>query len=245
MDDDGKGQSLVEMAIITPILIIFLMGILEVGVALRNYLVLINASREVTRFAVRPEYIKPYVEDYNEVGYDTIVQKVLDTIGEQVFMNFEDGSAIVVNVIAVDTGYPCNPDERAEPIEGDLWPNCDCEMVATNPYTPYLILNRNINKNYGFSLPISHTSWYDINKLSNEIASNNDVFNCKAMKTATGSTVPRHIEVVMVELFYEHHQAFGFPFISNPYTDPIILHATTVMRKSPQRQSPFEGGAFK
>ena len=53
----AKGQSLVEMAIITPLLIFFMLGIFEVGWALRNYLVLVNVNREITRFAVRPGYL--------------------------------------------------------------------------------------------------------------------------------------------------------------------------------------------
>jgi Flp pilus assembly protein TadG len=43
------GQSLVEMAFITPLLLLMFIGVLEVGWAIRGYIVLLNADREGTR----------------------------------------------------------------------------------------------------------------------------------------------------------------------------------------------------
>ena len=52
-----RGQSLVEMAIITPLLLLLFIGVLEVGWAIRGYIVLLNADREATRFATRGQYL--------------------------------------------------------------------------------------------------------------------------------------------------------------------------------------------
>ncbi len=41
----GPGQSLVEIAITAPLLIFLLLGVFEVGWALRGYLVLVNVNR--------------------------------------------------------------------------------------------------------------------------------------------------------------------------------------------------------
>ena len=43
----------VEMAIISPLLFLLFIGVLEVGWAIRGYIVLLNADREATRFAAR------------------------------------------------------------------------------------------------------------------------------------------------------------------------------------------------
>jgi Flp pilus assembly protein TadG len=51
------GQSLVEMAFITPLLLLMFIGVLEVGWAIRGYIVLLNADREGTRFAARGQYL--------------------------------------------------------------------------------------------------------------------------------------------------------------------------------------------
>jgi hypothetical protein len=51
-----NGQSLIEIAIILPILILLLLGVAEVGMGLRNYLILVNANRESARFAARGRF---------------------------------------------------------------------------------------------------------------------------------------------------------------------------------------------
>lgn len=241
----NKGQSLVEMAIIVPVLIFFLMGILEIGIVLRNYLVLLNANQEVARFTIRPGYLNPEIEEYEQVGYEDALLRMHDALGEQVFMDFVNESALVINVVKVDTGFPCDPDLREPPDEEDYWPNCDCELIATQPYTPYIIANGLNDINYSWSVPISYPTRFDIESFSLNLAQENDQFNCQAMKTAVGADLPRGLEVVIVEMFYQHHQAFGFPLISNPYTDPFLLHTYTIMRRVPFRDSPYEGGKFK
>ncbi len=46
-----KGQSMVEMAIILPVLLLVLMGIFEFGRIFNSYLILTNVSREAARSA--------------------------------------------------------------------------------------------------------------------------------------------------------------------------------------------------
>ena len=43
------GQGLVELAIILPVLLILLFGLVEMGYALRNYLIVVNACRLLAR----------------------------------------------------------------------------------------------------------------------------------------------------------------------------------------------------
>lgn len=49
---DDKGQSLVEFAIILPILMLLVMGIIEFGMMLNSYLAIQNASREGARYGI-------------------------------------------------------------------------------------------------------------------------------------------------------------------------------------------------
>ena len=51
-----QGQSLVELALTLPILLLLFLGLIELGFALRAYLVMINANREAARFASRGVY---------------------------------------------------------------------------------------------------------------------------------------------------------------------------------------------
>lgn len=70
--DRQRGQSIVELAIITPLLLLLLLGMVEVGAILRNYLVLAAANREAARFASRGRYEN-----------DAIAQLAIDTMADQ------------------------------------------------------------------------------------------------------------------------------------------------------------------
>ena len=42
--------------------------------------------------------------------------------------------------------------------------------------------------------------------------------------------VPSANNIVITEIFHDQPQLFGFPLISNPFTDPVPLYTNTVMR---------------
>ncbi len=54
MHDKERGTTIVEAAFVLPILLMFLLGILEFGRAYNEYQVLTNAAREAARYAVAP-----------------------------------------------------------------------------------------------------------------------------------------------------------------------------------------------
>lgn len=49
---DEKGQSLVEFAILLPLLLLLLMGILEFGIMINSYLTINNSAREGARLGI-------------------------------------------------------------------------------------------------------------------------------------------------------------------------------------------------
>ncbi|MGQ9466757.1 MAG: TadE/TadG family type IV pilus assembly protein [Anaerolineae bacterium] len=51
-----KGQSIVEFAILLPFLILLIIGMVEIAMALRSYLITTTACREGIRFAARGRY---------------------------------------------------------------------------------------------------------------------------------------------------------------------------------------------
>ena len=73
-----KGQSLVEMAIITPLLLLLFIGVVEVGWAIRGYVVLANADREATRFAARGLYLDFAQNERQNVGYEWVLAHTID-----------------------------------------------------------------------------------------------------------------------------------------------------------------------
>jgi hypothetical protein len=65
------------------------------------------------------------------------------------------------------------------------------------------------------------------NILQNQLLPQNNQFNCEMIKRG-GS--PSSSNAIVTEIFYDQPQLFGFPFVSNPFTDPVPLYSHTVMR---------------
>ena len=59
-----RGQAMVETVLVLPILLLLMVGVVEVGAALRNYLAVANAAREGARFAARGYYLSDSEIDY-------------------------------------------------------------------------------------------------------------------------------------------------------------------------------------
>jgi len=60
-----KGQSLVELAVILPLLLFLFIGMVEVGWAMHSYVTVATAAREATRFGARGNFNE---EDVGEVA---------------------------------------------------------------------------------------------------------------------------------------------------------------------------------
>lgn len=206
-----KGQGLVETALVAPILIFLLLGLFEVGYALRSYLVLTNASREAARFAIRHNYIHPERAD---PGFGVVYSRALEAVTGQLG-DFEDNSTVIVQYVEVGASYPCNPEALDE---------CDCDIAATLPFTAVTALDR---PEYLASFPPGGASRIDTLSIAARLGPENNRFNCEIMKRGGN---PSANSMVIVEIFYRHKQLFGVPIISNYYTDPIQMYGHTTMR---------------
>lgn len=192
-----KGQSLVEMAIIAPILIFMLIGVFEVGWALRGYIVLTNANREAARFAVRQNYLQFHTPD---IGYEKVWTHTLESIGGQI--PFDSRGTMIISYISV-------------------------MATCTGTYTVTTPINV---PTYTWKYPLTATEESRINYT--EVASrmlteqkehvcNQEYFNI----------VPGPSNALIVEMWMTQPQLFGFPVISNPYTNPVPMYAHSVFRK--------------
>lgn len=70
------GQSLVEFALIIPILMILVFGIVDFGLGLRSYISLTNATREGARFAAVGSPAGAYPANCNGTTSTTVVGRV-------------------------------------------------------------------------------------------------------------------------------------------------------------------------
>ena len=75
-----RGQSLVEFALVLPILLILVLGIVDFGMGLRAYVTLTNATREGARFAAVGNPAGTYPADCTGSSSDSAVGRVCTTL---------------------------------------------------------------------------------------------------------------------------------------------------------------------
>jgi Flp pilus assembly protein TadG len=103
----SRGASLVEMALVMPVLLVMLAGIFDIGFLLNHYAVVTNAAREGARVAAVPGWAADDVEARVNAylaaaglpldGVDTLVTPVAVDAGTRTF-----------NAVAVKVSYPYN-----------------------------------------------------------------------------------------------------------------------------------------
>lgn len=237
----SKGQSLVETAILAPVAIFMLIGVFEVGWALRGYLVLANANREIARFAVRPNYVN---YDDAQPDYTPIIKHAFTTLSDQ--MPFSTTGTIIVSRFYVDTDYPCDPaiifdvDNPMYLQCGKLSPSdnvydnpCDrFTAEAIQPYTPTIIITPMDLVTYTYKWPATSTEVTRVDYIAEResLINRNLWHNCNLMNRSYQSG-PQVDDVIYVEMLYHQPQLFGFPLVSNAFTDPVPMYAHTAMRR--------------
>lgn len=218
MNNKEKGQSLVELALMAPVLIILFIGVLEVGWILRAHLVLANASREAARFSVRSGYIT-----FEAQGYRNIVAHTYDAIAGQ--LEFRKYGTEIISVVQIDTQQVCDPSNVDA--KGRLV--CDCHSVSTNPYSQTLVITPLTAPTFTYKYPSTSLkeSRVDFIKLIDSVVVTERFINCQLQMRASYHRIN---QIVIVELFYDQPQLLGFPLLSNPYTDPVPHYIPTTMR---------------
>ncbi len=208
-----RGQSLVEMAFVAPLLLLMFIGVLEVGWALRNQVVLQNATREAARFAARGRYLDFSKTEVDRIGYPYVVQHELDSIAGQIPLSVATGNAnstIIISHVLVDTGK-CGGGTSDDLVLSPLTPGYG-HFMAT------------------FGLP--QASRVDFNALVQQMKDENERFNCD-LQARNPDAIPSVNSVIVVESFFPHQLLVNVPIVSRFIADQngvIWLYARTVMR---------------
>jgi Flp pilus assembly protein TadG len=108
-----RAQSLVEFALVLPVLLIMVFGIIDFGMGIRSYISLTNATREGARFAAVGNVAGAYPTDCDGATSTTVIGRVcvsiegLDLTQVQVVsVSYPDGEAPGNSVIvAADYTY--------------------------------------------------------------------------------------------------------------------------------------------
>ena len=201
-----RGQGLVEFAIMLPILLLLLIGLAELGLALRNYLVVVNADREGCRFAARGRYADEHVIE-RVISAGGFVRIEEDDVAYLRTHGTEPNTGVIVTHIVLDTEGDVI--SHTMTISGVVLAEGGTSMREIQPS--------------GTVISLTHV-------LENQGTATDDI---NATRVAAGyEEMNNHI--VVVEVFFVHHPLWGnmlnhLSFGAVP-GDPWPMYAMTEMR---------------
>jgi hypothetical protein len=210
----NQGQSLVELALTLPLLLIMFAGLVEIGAALRDYLVLVNANREGVRFAARGRWF----DTDDEVNYifDRVVAAAgIEQRGDDLVRflrplpigELEPNTTVAVTYIQVpdqvdDVGGLTN--EPAEVV--GMWYSPTVQIFDT------------------------HVTRINANAMAEEARQANYEFNEQYFINDQLLDIPSEDNLVIVETWLEHEQLLKLPIFTELLPERFTLYARSVMR---------------
>jgi hypothetical protein len=238
------------MAVIVPLLLFIFLGLMEVGWAIRGYLILLSTNRETTRYGARGDYLN--FDGVNldpltvgqAVGYNIVLGHAYEVLANnELGLDLTDTStngAFILSHYYIDTGKPCKPNAQGKCLKNNCGGHpCDCrnpaDRLADYPYDDLILYPGLAGYDHfiftqGMSIT---TSKIDAAALALQLKEENDALNCSILQRSTsGNPVLSNNSIFVVEGFYEQPQLLGVPLLSNTFTDPIGLYNQTKMRIS-------------
>lgn len=211
-----RGQSMVEMALTFPILLLVLAGTLEIGWYYNTYLTLVDATREAARYAADGDLALRDYTNADACDRDFFYQAACLLKQNMFGVAFnEDEDDIIISAFTINaTG---NVEWRFPYPDGMYNPLC-AEYVPPGYYCPDSIVT---NDEYGWS--------YQAHRHSSSGPVRTSFFT----KASIESRLPAEASdngVVLVEIFHVHRQFLGLIPPGLPFLpQEILMHAYTIM----------------
>lgn len=196
-----RGQGLLELAVILPVLLILLMGAVEIGYALRDYLIVVNACREGCRFAARGRFSD------QDIGARVVsaggVVRLNDPPSDVPFLRThgtDENTGIIVNHFYMDSAgvVPSHTTWYS-----GVLPSGTGEVGLILAADSQISLTQVVQRHGPATQSINATR-----------------------EKAGYEKMGNHI--VVVEVFFMHHPLWNNPFV--PLPDPWMMRAQTEMR---------------
>lgn len=212
-----KGQSFVELAIVLPLLLFMLIGFIEVGALVYGYLNLVDSAREAARFA--SEHDPEILESPGPAGHceDDKLHFYHDTACLVTDSEFNPGLSLdpATDDVTISVFWIENNDFDLSAPDGDKRLPADGDGVWSR-------YSENWTRNCDGSLN-STTPFYQ------DLDVNNKLETLTANAGPGTPTPPPDKGMVLVEVYYCHHQLLGLPLLNQLIPNPIRLHAFSIM----------------
>ena len=207
----AEGQSLVEMALALPVLLLMFVGLIEIGAALRNYLIVVNADREGTRFAAHGRWFDS-TEDVQEIfkwveaaaGVEQRGGDLVPFLRTVPVGDLADNTTIAIHYIEV----PAQWDEGG----GE-------DPQAPRIYGPW----------YTGTLHYGDTR-IDAAAIAEKARAENYAFNKRYFVDEGLLDIPSEDNFVIIEVWYEHEQWLKLPIFTELLPEKFTLYAHSQMR---------------
>jgi hypothetical protein len=209
----NEGQSLVEMAMTLPLLLLMFVGLIEIGAALRDYLIVVNANREGTRFAARGRWFDSE-EEVQEIFKRVIAAAGVEQRGGELvqFLRPLDIGELRENtVIAVH--YIQVPDQ----VDLETGASVVEPVIINGPW-------------YTGTLPYPD-SQVDAARVAEQARQENYDFNNQYYVTERLLDIPSADDFVIVEIWFKHEQLLKLPLFTKTFLpEEFTLYARSQMR---------------
>jgi hypothetical protein len=239
-----RGQSMVEMALAFPILLLVLAGTLEVGKYFNDYLTLLDATRESARFAADQEYsrvIEPLYDpaDSNENTYITSGQCDNDFYRQAACLVLQNISGfrfdpavddVVVSTFSIGSDgrvayrfpRPCSGGGPTPPV--GMYQGCSQTVTSREQGWSYCqnVIQQNIHRPE-LAVP-------QIDYLGTTCEAKASRFGDHDIEQLLNTASTPKTGLVLVEVYHTHRQFLGLIPPGLPFLpQQVMMHAYTIM----------------
>jgi hypothetical protein len=205
---DKRGQSFIELLIVTLVLALILVGVVEFGFLLNQYLHILDGTREAARFSSSSVAFYPNGTSINEFYVNTAIQagRTMDPV----HLNPASGDDLIVSVLSVAGSSVM----RFPGPNG--WSLCEHYSVfaAAGDIPPAL----------------ADPTWWSCSPRDSNFTSGQILDLLDANAPPSG--------VLLVELYYNYDQLLKIPVFSDVIPDPIPVYVYSVMPISSAEPTP-------
>lgn len=207
---NNRGQSFVELALVVPVLLLLLAGMVELAFFIFTYLTAIDLTREAARFASSRDY-RIYSGDSASLDKcsDTTLDYYNDTACFFIDSNFNPYIAVLESEYA-DVNISVFSIQDRTTIS-DRYPEVGSASIADNMWSLY---GTNWQKDCKGNV-VQTEPYFSNSKMESLLSGDSDTSQWKG--------------VVVVELYYCYHQVLNLPVLSQVIPTKLRMHAYTMM----------------
>ena len=201
-----RGQSLIEVALLFPVLLILLSGVVEFGFMMNYYLNFLDGAREAARFASDGD---PYRRDANTNCSASLGVVTEDFYHQTACLAMQVARPLILSPLSDDVVI-----SAFGVVEGVV-----TDRIPANPHDPPT----------GTETPGEwHLYGYGGACAPEDLNCNPSRFTNTDIETRLSDTAP-NTGILLVEVFFDYEQTLKLPWLTAFVPDPLHLHAYAIM----------------